>query len=470
MHSLQARLLIAVGALALAAIGLVAVAARQGTRLEFLRFADLQRREASGRLPALAARLAQALDGRCCSGEAISAATAQLPADVALLVVAASDGALIAAGGASVDAPGVRVVTRRDGDTMTIELTRRNGPRVGQTVLRLKQPPTPLRLADGRAAALQVLSLPRDDADLVEAAFFGALDRRLLAVAAIVGGLALMVTWAIVRGVTRPVEELQHASRAVAAGDLTWRVVPRGSRETVALGRAFNSMAADLERQETIRRDLVHDVAHELRTPLTDLRCRLEAVIDGLAVDPRQAVHDLLDDVRHLTRLADDLQELAQAEARVLAFDLQAVQVRPAVGAAIRTAGLDRDPRMTAASTLGDLAVRADPDRLREIVVNLLTNAARHTPDHGVITVAAEAAGDRVHVQVHNTGSMLDATAVTRLFDRFYRADPARGRDTGGSGLGLAIVKQLVEAQGGEVLARSDDTGVTVGFALPRAE
>jgi len=344
---------------------------------------------------------------------------------------------------------------------------------VTQGQLRFQLRPVPLRLADGRSAQVYLVPLPGADRREPEAAFFDALDRRLLAATAVVGLFALVATWAMVRGVMRPVEALQAATRDVAGGVFTRRVEPRGSRETIALGRAFNAMAAELARQETLRRELVHDVAHELRTPLTDLRCRLEAVIDGLAPDPRQAVRDLHDDVRHLARLVDDLQELAQAEARTLPLDVRPVALEGAIHAALRTAGLDVDARVTLA-VAPELAVRADPDRLRQIVVNLLTNAVRYTPPDGAITIEAAGADDLVRVQVRNTGSSLDAASVGRIFDRFYRADPARGRATGGSGLGLAIVRQLVEAQGGRVWAESDgqsDAGsVTVGFALPRAQ
>jgi two-component system sensor histidine kinase BaeS len=474
-RSLQARLLFAVGALALAAIALVALAARQGTRLEFLRFADLQRREQSTRLPELARRLRPQLDGRCCAREAVSGAAAALPAEAALLVVDARDGALIASAGASL-AGDARLQTARHDGTLAVELTRRTGVRVNQVALRFRQPPEPLRLADGRDALLYVVPLPSDDRERTEAAFFGALDRRLLIAAAVVGLLALAATWAIVRGVTTPVAELQRATRDLAAGALARRVVPRGSHETIALGEAFNAMAGELERQEALRRDMVHDVAHELRTPLTDLRCRLETLIDGLAPDPRQAVRDLHDDVRHLGRLVDDLQDLAQADARALVLDAQAVDIDGAVRAALRSGGLDDDARVSIDLPPG-IAVRADPDRVRQILVNLLTNAGRYC-DHsgsspGVICISAITSDDLPRVcrlTVRNTGRALAPEAVARLFDRFYRADPARGRGTGGSGLGLAIVKQLVEAQGGSVWAASDADSVTVGFSLPAAE
>jgi signal transduction histidine kinase len=462
---LQTRLLIAVGGLALAAIVLVALAARQGTRGEYSRFADLQRSELSARLPALAQRLGTTLAGRCCDRDALRAVASELPHELSLVVVDEASGTFVAAAGTGL--AGADVITRRDGDVLGLDITRRAGRYLEQVTLRFRQPSLAIRLTDGRNGLLYVLPIPSPEDARGEAAFFGAVDRRLFAAALVVGLLALVATWLIVRGVTRPVEALQHASRDIAGGRLDRRVAPRGTRETIELGEAFNTMAARLEQQEALRRDLVHDVAHELRTPLTDFRCRIEAVIDGLAPDPRQAVVDLREDVRHLGRLVDDLQELAQAEARVLALDIGAVPIDDAVRGAVRAAGLDADPRIALDLPPG-LVARGDAGRVRQIVVNLLTNAARHTPADGAIRVTTLAAPDTVGVEVHNTGSALAPDALARIFDRFYRADPARGRDTGGSGLGLAIVRQLVEAQGGVVRAASDAASVTVAFSLPR--
>jgi signal transduction histidine kinase len=464
--SLQTRLMIAVGALAIIAIVLVALAARRSTRLEFLRFADGHRETPSAELPALARRLARDLDGRCCAPGRVATAAAALPGDAALLVVDPGTGALLASGGAALASS--RVQTRLEGEVLAVELARQTGGQLAQASLRFKQVPVVIGLEGGAPAAVYAIPVPTETREGTAEAFIGAVDRRLLIAAAVVGLLALAATWALVRGVTGPVEELQRATRELAGGARARRVVPRGSRETVALGEAFNAMAAELERQETLRRDLVHDVAHELRTPLTDLRCRLEAIVDGLAPDPTQAVRDLHDDVRHLGRLVDDLQDLAQAEARTLMLDPRPIALGEVVRSAVRTAGLSADRRLSVAIEPA-LAVHADADRVRQVVVNLLANAARHTPADGSICVESAAADGEVRTAVRNSGSALDAEALRRIFDRFYRVDAARSRATGGSGLGLAIVRQLVEAQGGRVWAASDADGVTVGFALPPA-
>jgi HAMP domain-containing protein len=241
---LHARLLLAVGTVALAAIVLVALAARQGTRGEFLRFADLQRTELTSRLPLVARRLEAMLDGRCCDAEALRAAAAELPRDASLVVVEDAGGALVATAGSGL--AGADVVTRREGDVLGLEITRRSGRFVEQVALRFRQPSVAIRLADGRAAGFYVLPIPSPERARGEAAFFGAIDRRLLAAAALVGIFALAATWLVVRGVVRPVEALRQASRDISRGRLDRRVEPRGSRETIELGEAFNSMAAEL--------------------------------------------------------------------------------------------------------------------------------------------------------------------------------------------------------------------------------
>jgi two-component system sensor histidine kinase BaeS len=332
--------------------------------------------------------------------------------------------------------------------------------------LRFRQPGASLRLADGRDAMLYIVIFPNPERRLHTEAFLMAVDRRLQFTTAFVGMFALALTWAIVRSSVRPLEELRAATRDLARGRLGTRVEPRGSREVVELGRDFNAMADDLQRQHLLRQRLLHDVAHELRTPLTALQCRLETVIDGLARDPAQAVRDLHEDVRHLGSLVDDLQDVALAEAGELRLSIADHAASDLVRSALRAAGLDGDARVRL-DVPDTLTVRVDARRLRQILVNLLSNASRHTPADGVIGIAAIEAGEETLVSVRNTGSHLTADECARVFDRFYRTDPARQRTTGGTGLGLSIVKHLAEAHGGRVWAESSAGEVTFHVALP---
>ena len=225
-------------------------------------------------------------------------------------------------------------------------------------------------------------------------------------------------------------------------------------------------MADDLERQQVLRQRLLHDVAHELRTPLTALQCRLETVIDGLARDPAQAVRDLHEDVRHLGSLVDDLQDVALAEAGELRLSIADHAASELVRSALRVAGLEGDARVRL-DVPEALTLRVDARRLRQILVNLLSNASRHTPTDGVIDIAATTSSGQARLSVRNTGSHLTSDECARVFDRFYRTDPARQRTTGGTGLGLSIVKHLVEAHGGRVWAESNAGEVTFHVALP---
>lgn len=462
--SLQTRLLLAIGGLGVLALLVVALAARQGTRQGFLRLQELERTvERTG--PDEVAAVAERLRAHCCAPDDLAAATQGLRSDAVVLVTRADDGSLIVAGGVRA-ARARRIETRREGQELQIEMTVDDGRALEVVKLRFASPGVPVTLEDGRPAVLHVIDLPSPERERLREAFLEGVDLRLLVATGLVGLFAMAVTWAIVRHSVGPLDELRRATSSLARGALATRVTPRGSREVVDLGRDFNVMAESLERQQALRRQLLHDVAHELRTPLTALQCRLETLIDGMAPDPGRAVHDLHDEVRHLTRLVDDLQDAALAEAREIALDLHDVVLRDVVGSAVAAAGLEGDSRLRL-DVAHSLRVRADATRLRQVILNLLTNAARHTPAGGTIAIAAARGADGVTITVRNTGSHLTPDEAAHVFDRFYRTDPSRQRATGGSGLGLAIVKHLVEAHGGRVWVTSDAGGVTFGVALP---
>jgi signal transduction histidine kinase len=454
---------VAVSVLAVAAVVAVGLAARQGTRQEFRRFQELVKVGAPFDLPP---GLAAALDGRCCSNESLAAGAAVLPAGRGLLVLDAETREVVALGGASAAAlRNLRVTVHKD--RLDISGTRVRDGAAEEVALVLRDADAPrIALSDGRRATVHVLPMPPADAQQPAAAFLGSIDRRLLVATTIVAAVVLLVTWGVAGRVVEPIREVATAAGDVARGDLSRRVDARGSDEIAVLARAFNAMASELERQQDLRRTLVHDVAHELRTPLTALQCRLESVLDRMAADPRQALLGATEEVAHLTRLVDDLQELALAEAGELRLAVEDVALEPVVHSAIRAAGLTEDPRLRF-DVDSAVAARGDPVRVRQAVLNLLTNADRHTPRDGRITIGVNRDGERAVIAVHNSGSTLDDEQLARVFDRFWRADPARQRATGGTGLGLAIVKHLAEAQQGRAWARRDADGVTFGFALP---
>ena len=465
MRSLRGRLLLGAGALSLLAIAGVALSARQGARVELHQYLELRavdRREDAVR--ALYAAAAAHPAGLATDG--LPRVAQRLPPGFGVFLLDAGDG-LLGAAGAGLGPEAALTVERRGED---LHLTLDRAGDVAALVLRGGGVPVRLAGAEGAAArgSLHLLPLPAPREDLAAAAALGGLDRRLLATTAAIGALALLSTAVFAHRLLVPIRELQAAARGLGRGDLAQRVAVRRDDEVGELARAFNRMAEELARQERLRRDLVADVAHELRAPLTALRCRVEAVQDGLDGDPAATLAALHHDVLHLGRLVDDLQELALADAGQLRVEPVPLELAPVVASALRAAGLEGDPRL--AVDAGGLRVVADPVRLRQVLVNLLANAARHTPAGGAIRVAAEARDGAAHVEVADTGAGLAAEELARVFERFYRTDPSRRRETGGSGLGLAIVKSLVEAQGGRVWARAAPGGGTAfGFTLPLA-
>ncbi len=455
--------MIAVGLLATAAVVAVSLSARQSARQEFERFQTVERVRDQDAAVASLERIAATLDGNCCLEGAVATAAAGIAFDTGVFVFSAEGRLLDAAG------PGIRrdsvTAQVRDG-VISIE-TRSMDPGVQAGVaLSLKgMPMKPIRLTDGSGAQVHLVPWHTPGEGPAER-FLGSVDRRLLIATTLVALVSLLLTWLAARRILRPIAELRDATRDLANGQLKRRVSVHGEDEVAELSRSFNAMAEGLERQVALRRDLVHDVAHELRTPLTALRCRIETVLDDLADDPKAALRQVNEEVAHLSRLVSDLEDLAHAEGRDLAFSIADVNVADAFTAALRAAGLQGDPRLRVEIESG-MTVAADPTRLRQVLVNLLTNADRHTPAGGAITLRASRRNSAAHIALHNSGSRLTPSELNRVFDRFYRADPSRQRSTGGSGLGLSIVKQLVEAQAGTVSAASDDRGVTFEITLP---
>ena len=302
--------------------------------------------------------------------------------------------------------------------------------------------------------------------------FRGAFDLRLLAAALIAGMAALALSWVLGRRIVEPIQALTAAARRLGAGDLGARVPLGGPGELAQLSHTFNAMAAELARQETLRRTMVSDVAHELRTPLTNLRAQIEAVEDGLLQPVPETLRSLREEVLLLARLVDDLQTLSIAESGRLALDRAPVSVRDLVDGALEAMRAEAAARgLTLVSTVGEVPrVDADPARIAQVLRNLLANAARHTPPGGRIEVGASGSGGEVTVVVTDSGHGIAPEHLPHVFERFYRADPSRARATGGAGLGLAIVRSIVEAHGGTVgVASEPGRGAAFRFSLPVA-
>jgi signal transduction histidine kinase len=289
----------------------------------------------------------------------------------------------------------------------------------------------------------------------------------------IVGGIAAS------RILAAPITRLANAAQAIGGGDLATRVQPNhSSTELDELTTAFNKMAADLQHAAELRTSLMADVSHELRTPLTVLEGNLRAALDHVYELDEEQIANLYEQTRHLIRLVNDLRELALAEAAQLPLDLQPLDVARLVeetAAAFDPLMEEKRIRLQTQVAPGLPSINADHVRVRQALHNLLANALRHTPSGGTISIAAQPETTGVALSVADDGEGIDAQALDQVFDRFYRTDPSRSRDTGGSGLGLAIVKALVEAQGGSVGAASPGQGqgsvftLHLPYAKPRA-
>lgn len=300
------------------------------------------------------------------------------------------------------------------------------------------------------------------------------LPRVVLGMATVIGLVGIGAGIWISRSLTAPLQELEEATQAIGRHELGRRVDVGGSSEMIAVGRAFNRMAGELERGEELRRHLVADVAHELRTPLSVLQGNLRAIIDDVYPLDKAEVARLYDQTRHLSRLVQDLHDLAQAEARQLPLNsahLDAVALVRAAAQSFAPLAEEEDVTLQQRFADGPLTVNADAARLTQVVQNLLANALRHTTPGGVITLHVSAAGDnQVEITVSDDGAGIEPQHLPHVFDRFYRTDRSRSRHSGGAGLGLAIVRAIVEAHGGAVSAHSDGVGQGSTFTvrLPR--
>lgn len=293
-----------------------------------------------------------------------------------------------------------------------------------------------------------------------------------------VGILGLVLGSLLFRQITAPLRALSESAQAIADGDLGRRVEIKSNDEVGQAAHAFNRMAESLARADAQRRNLIADIAHELRTPLTVVQGNLEALMDGVYDLTPENVSTVHKQTVVLTRLVADLRDLALAEAGQLQLELKAVALSEVV---IQVSeGLEiqaREKGVTFKLEIGNALpkIQADEQRLAQVLYNLMSNALRHTPTGGTITISVELRAERplqgkgrVLVRVQDTGSGISPEDLPHVFERFYRADRSRARATGGSGLGLTIAKQIVEAHGGQIWVQSWlGAGSTFAFSLP---
>jgi signal transduction histidine kinase len=275
-----------------------------------------------------------------------------------------------------------------------------------------------------------------------------------------VGGTAMALLFAAVlaRSLTGPLRELTLAAGAIARGDLGSKVHVRSQDEVGELAASFNHMSEELARTRDLRRQLSADLAHELRTPLSIILGHAEAVEDGVLPPNRETLGLIHDEAARLSRMVEDLRLLSLAEAGELRLQRaptrpRAMLERAAAAQAPRARQKEIDLGWEADEGLAE--VNVDPDRMAQVLDNLLDNALRHTPQGGRIRLRAAAGPVGPRFSVADSGPGIAQEDLPRVFERFYRTDPARSREQGGSGLGLAIARSIVEAHGGRIWAES---------------
>ena len=320
--------------------------------------------------------------------------------------------------------------------------------------------PYPLFLAGNEIGRLEVRFLkPQKESVFIERS-----NNFLLFSLVALGGLALVLSVLISKRLTRPIKRLTSAAAAISEVDLKARVPVIGKDELCKLSESFNTMAHALETQEALRKKLLSNVAHELRTPLGAMRGELEGMMDGLIPSDKEQLQSLHEETGRLRKMLDGMEDLAQAQASVLTLRKQPVLLKPYLDNIIDRAGRTvREKNIQLRLECSDeLIAYADPDRLSQIVINLLDNAIKAVKNEGTVTIRAIARGREVVVEVQDTGAGIKPEDLPFIFERFYRVSE------GGLGLGLAIVKELVEAHGGRIEAKSEyGKGSVFSFSLP---
>lgn len=288
----------------------------------------------------------------------------------------------------------------------------------------------------------------------------------------VVGVVAIGAGVVASRALTAPLQELGEAAQAIGKQELSRRVSVRGTEEVRSVASRFNEMAEQLGEAESLRRNLLADVAHELRNPLHLIQGNLQAILDDVYPLSKEEIARLADQTRHLTSLVDDLHELALAEAHQLPLYKEQTDMARLVretAEVFKPIAAAKDVAVQVQIADGLPSLEVDAGRMRQVLHNLLSNALRHTPAGGAISVAAVQEGGALYVGVSDTGSGIAGDDLSHIFDRFYRTDWARSPDKGGAGLGLAIVQAIVVGHGGRVSVQSlgKDQGSTFFIYLP---
>lgn len=285
----------------------------------------------------------------------------------------------------------------------------------------------------------------------------------------IAGAIGLGLVQVLARGMTSPLREMANAARRMADGDWSQRVTDTSADEVGELARAFNDMAAQLAAVDRVRRDLVANVSHELRTPISALQARLENLVDGVEeVDP-ELLRSMLEQTERLGRLVTQLLDLSRLESGVVPLRREVVDAASILDAVSAEARLHSPGRCIDVTVEPpELQMSVDPDRMHQVLTNLMSNALRFGPTERPVHLAARSTGEGVELSVTDEGPGIADDEANHVFERFYRADAARPVGAGGAGLGLSIARWIVDLHSGHIYARPNEpSGCSMVVRLP---
>ena len=308
--------------------------------------------------------------------------------------------------------------------------------------------------------------------DVRQPIFLARINRLLYSISAAAIILAIVLGSILAPRITRPIRELTAATKAAASGDLSHKVKVRSDDELGELAESFNTMNSELDRLITARKQMTADIAHELRTPISIILGNTDGIRDGVIPMSRETFDIIAEEAERLNSLVEDLHTLSRAEAGELPMNFVDVSVQDLVDTlhlhqfqAVLTKPLEIITDLSADLPL----IKADPDRMVQVLRNLLNNALHYTPENGLITfVARQKDADTVRLSINDTGPGVAEDEIERIFNRFYRTDTSRQRDGEGSGLGLAIARSIVDRHSGKIWAENrPEGGLSVIIDLP---
>jgi two-component system sensor histidine kinase BaeS len=282
--------------------------------------------------------------------------------------------------------------------------------------------------------------------------------------------LAVLLSFLLLKRVLKPLLQMTQITQRIAQGDYSAKVPVLSQDEIGQLALSFNRMAESLQRIEQFRKKMVLDVAHELRTPITNIQGYLEALTDGVLEPSRKTFETLQEETDRLVRLVEDLLRLSKADAARASLHKRDIFLADWVEQVLDSF---KDPFQARNITLRidfpdrSIRVEADPDKLLQVVINLLQNALQYTPPGGRVKISSARLPAEIQIIFANTGGEIEASDLPYIFERFYRGEKSRSREHGGAGIGLAIVKELIDAHNGRVGAEIFQGEIQVWFTLP---